>query len=517
MSEPHEPTARPAVTPQAGSDAAVEPSGGSGEPRTAGEHDPAAHLSSAPELQAPLGPSDDAAAPLPSAAPPPDEGEFLSSLRTRLKEREKPTHLGIRAAIFAVSLAAFVWFLRDTGPLGVAVVVGVLAFHEAGHFAAMKLFGYENMKVFFVPFLGAAVAGRARRPGGWRAGVVSLAGPVPGVLLGAGLVAAAPDVPLARLVAAVLLTINGLNLLPFLPLDGGRVLGATLFSRHRLLEFAGTVVGMIGIVAVPDLLPGPRAVWAGLLGGMLFQRLRAIDAAHALRASPYAFEGATSALPADTLVALHGASTKLLQNTVHSEGTITSTMASLHEEAATRPAAWGPALLILTVWGGALGLAWTSWSELKHPTEHWQAVAGPMQRWTLSFPAKPADLPTGPTPPGLKLLRSQAARLGAATEFGVVTVVVDAPLRLEADREDALRRMHAMVAESERHTGLKALGSAEESYGAFPALRTTLQRTGVTIEARYVAFGDTFVVLTTVGASAEAQQRFFSSLRPGPP
>ena len=49
----------------------------------------------------------------------------------------------------------------------VGALVGVILFHELGHFAGMKLFGYRDVKMFFIPFLGAAVSGRRDRwPGG---------------------------------------------------------------------------------------------------------------------------------------------------------------------------------------------------------------------------------------------------------------------------------------------------------------------------------------------------------------
>src|SRR5262245_26006745 len=40
------------------------------------------------------------------------------------------------------------------------ILVPVLLFHEAGHWVAMRAFGYRNLRMFFIPFLGAAVSGR---------------------------------------------------------------------------------------------------------------------------------------------------------------------------------------------------------------------------------------------------------------------------------------------------------------------------------------------------------------------
>ena len=295
----------------------------------------------------------------------PVEDEALQAMRERFRRHEKPMHVGLRTLLFVVSLAAFIWFMRDSGPLVVAVIAGVLLFHEMGHFVAMKALGYENMNVFFVPFLGAAVSGRARKPGGWRAGVVSLAGPVPGLLLAAVLLPQAAGHPLVRAVVFGLVFINALNLLPFVPLDGGRLMNTVLFSRHRYLEMIGTLVGVIGLFAVPDLLPGTPGIWAGVFVSMLFHRGKMIEATDKLRRTTHSFEGPTSELPGESIWALQGASHEVLQKSLATERTHTSTMAALHESAATRPAQWIHSIALLAVWAGTLGLAWTTWHELR--------------------------------------------------------------------------------------------------------------------------------------------------------
>jgi hypothetical protein len=67
--------------------------------------------------------------------------------------------------ILVLSLAAFVLLQKDSSPLAVAVLVGVLLFHELGHYAGMRVFGYQDVRMFFIPFLGAAVSKtRSRLP-----------------------------------------------------------------------------------------------------------------------------------------------------------------------------------------------------------------------------------------------------------------------------------------------------------------------------------------------------------------
>jgi Zn-dependent protease len=131
----------------------------------------------------------------------------------------------------------------------VLILVPVLFIHELGHFLAMRAFHYRNLRMFFIPFFGAAVAGRHYNVPGWKKVVVSLMGPVPGILLGAvvgGLGFALNSALLTR-IALVLLILNGSNLVPLLPLDGGWVFHALFFCRHYLLDSAFRVVAALGL------------------------------------------------------------------------------------------------------------------------------------------------------------------------------------------------------------------------------------------------------------------------------
>ena len=70
-----------------------------------------------------------------------------------------------------------------------ALIIGILFVHELGHYAAMRWFKYRELRMFFIPFFGAAVTGRHFNVPGWKKAIVSLMGPLPGILIGAGLAA----------------------------------------------------------------------------------------------------------------------------------------------------------------------------------------------------------------------------------------------------------------------------------------------------------------------------------------
>jgi Zn-dependent protease len=153
---------------------------------------------------------------------------------------------------FAITLALFViaGALRwDTRILW--LLLGALIFHEFGHYVTMRFFGYRNLRMVFVPLGGAAVIGRNYNVPGWKKAIVSLMGPLPGILIGAVCVALAFRGPneLRDEIALMTLVINGLNMLPIFPLDGGAYLNAILFCRNAKLEAVFKTFAALGLAA----------------------------------------------------------------------------------------------------------------------------------------------------------------------------------------------------------------------------------------------------------------------------
>ena len=161
------------------------------------------------------------------------------------------------AALFALSILLFIGVgLLKASWESLAIIVFVLLFHESGHWLGMKILGYRDVRMFFIPFFGAAVAGQPSNASGTSRAIVSLLGPVPGIALGIiGLVFyVKTKQPLFLPVSGTCLFLNAFNLLPIFPLDGGQFMESVLFSRHPTLAFIFKVLAGIALSVLALLL-----------------------------------------------------------------------------------------------------------------------------------------------------------------------------------------------------------------------------------------------------------------------
>ncbi len=132
----------------------------------------------------------------------------------------------------------------------IVILILVLLFHETGHWLMMKAFGYRDVKMFFIPFFGAAVSGKGRKESAVKRCLVSLAGPLPGILLALllyWLFSLTKDFLLLK-TAKVLLALNLFNFLPLMPMDGGRYVDA-LFMERRGFRLFFSSLGILAFLA----------------------------------------------------------------------------------------------------------------------------------------------------------------------------------------------------------------------------------------------------------------------------
>jgi Zn-dependent protease len=146
--------------------------------------------------------------------------KFKGLLLLLLKVKFVGTALTMLISVGAYALLFPVWFA-----VGFVVLIWI---HEMGHVLQLKREGIKASAPMFIPFLGAFVAMKEMPKNALAEAWVGLAGPVLGTLgaLGALGIYAATENPLFLGLAHVGFLINLFNLLPMLPLDGGRAVGA---------------------------------------------------------------------------------------------------------------------------------------------------------------------------------------------------------------------------------------------------------------------------------------------------
>ena len=124
----------------------------------------------------------------------------------------------------------------------VLFLILVLFVHEMGHYAFMKLYKYENVRMLFIPLMGAFVQGSKDKYSQKQSFIVVSAGPFPGLYLGVVLLVFSSIYKFDWLVelSFLFLFLNVVNLLPIDPLDGGQLF-KLMVNRKRdlfLLIFA---------------------------------------------------------------------------------------------------------------------------------------------------------------------------------------------------------------------------------------------------------------------------------------
>jgi Zn-dependent protease len=138
----------------------------------------------------------------------------------------------------------------------------LLFVHEMGHVLQLRREGLEASAPMFIPFMGAVIWAKSLGDNAAAEARVGLAGPVIGSLGAAALIpiADATGNDLFRALAFTGFLLNLFNLLPVLPLDGGRAMAA--------LSPWMWFVGFAGLVALVFVFPNPIILLIVLIGGM---------------------------------------------------------------------------------------------------------------------------------------------------------------------------------------------------------------------------------------------------------
>lgn len=276
----------------------------------------------------------------------PSESDDLRVLRAELARTEPAQSGGLIALLL---LAVFVFQGLSEGSVrSLLIIVGVLLVHEGGHALGMKAFGYRDVRVFFLPYFGAVTTGRKEDAPAWQQVIVSLLGPLPGLIVGLVLHSFTRGAGLGGEIAITAIYVNAFNLLPFEPLDGGRVVGIALFSRSRWLEAAFSALGALALLGVAvSIQAWILAVVSLFMLPAIPHNLRLADAALRLRQQGVLPASRPEALPTSSLAALDEAAQRLSPAQYAKLPTRVALVRSLHGKMRVAPPGPLATLLIL--------------------------------------------------------------------------------------------------------------------------------------------------------------------------
>ena len=165
-----------------------------------------------------------------------------------------------------ISAAFYVWFGGWWFGIG---LVFLLLVHEMGHVLEAKRQGLPVSAPLFIPFLGALITLKQMPHNAWNEAKLAIAGPIVGSVGAAAVWIAgeATDSNHLKALAFLGFFINLFNLLPVVPLDGGRIVSAL----HPVLW----LLGFLALLGLVFLSPNPILIIILIVSGMeLWQRWR---------------------------------------------------------------------------------------------------------------------------------------------------------------------------------------------------------------------------------------------------
>jgi Zn-dependent protease len=185
--------------------------------------------------------------------------KFKTALLILLKLKFLVSGLSLVVSIWA-------WSILYGWPFATGFVLLILV-HEMGHVLSLRAKGINASVPIFVPFLGAFVALKEMPPNAKAEAEVALAGPLLGSAGAAAcyLIGHQTGSGFWYALASAGFFINLFNLIPIVPLDGGRVVAA--------ISPKIWVVGAVLMAAFALLRPGPWLLYIGLMIALSFGRI----------------------------------------------------------------------------------------------------------------------------------------------------------------------------------------------------------------------------------------------------
>lgn len=205
--------------------------------------------------------------------------------KPQLQKQVVRSNWGLTVFTIVLFIAVFLSIYSDRADF-VFFLVLVLLIHEFGHFSMMKRFKYENVRMLFIPLMGAFVQGSKDRYSQKESLLVVVFGPFPGIILGSiGLyMSGIYQMDWLLLLSFIFIFVNAINLLPIDPLDGGQILKLIVIRQRDLYLMIFALISSLTLIVVGFLMKDWLVAGFGFLMGV---RVRAMQKNYQLRKELY--------------------------------------------------------------------------------------------------------------------------------------------------------------------------------------------------------------------------------------
>ena len=206
---------------------------------------------------------------------------YLYPQKPSIPEKENKSGWSMTFLSLVLFVASFMILFSDRIQFLVFLIV-VLFIHEMGHFIFMKLFKYRNVKMMFVPLMGAFVQGVKKIYSQKESFYVILGGPVPGICLGiiGSVFAIQYELGWLLELSGIFMILNMINLLPLDPLDGGQLFRLLVKYDHDLFLMIFSLVSSLVLIGAGFFADS----WPLMLFGFLMSlRVRSIQKKYLIR------------------------------------------------------------------------------------------------------------------------------------------------------------------------------------------------------------------------------------------
>lgn len=164
--------------------------------------------------------------------------EEVIMIPPKYQKPEEKSNIWLRSFISLAAYLVLGYYIFPSYQI-LLLITAIVMIHELGHFFAMKFYRYNELGIFFIPLLGAYVSGSKREVSQLQSAVILLAGPLPGIIIGAVLFLVDQnnpgiyfwDISLPR-IGLLFIILNLINLLPIYPLDGGQLLNRVFLDEE---------------------------------------------------------------------------------------------------------------------------------------------------------------------------------------------------------------------------------------------------------------------------------------------